>query len=116
MNPPLDVFTQAYIEAALWSTIDDLGVPLDKDHTVENVEPETLVVMIGDCQKFQKEYGDLIAVDVVRAGHDFWLTRNHHGSGFWDGDWPEEIGAKLTTAAMAFGEFDLWAADGKVHH
>lgn len=22
-----------------------------------------------------------------RIGHDFWLTRNGHGAGFWDGDW-----------------------------
>lgn len=21
-------------------------------------------------------------------GHDLWLTRNHHGAGFWDGDYP----------------------------
>jgi hypothetical protein len=39
------------------------------------------------------------------TGHDFWLTRNGTGAGFWDGDWFE--GEKLTEAAKAFGNFDL---------
>ena len=25
--------------------------------------------------------------ELARAGTDFWLTRNGHGAGFWDGDW-----------------------------
>jgi hypothetical protein len=47
-------------------------------------------------------------------GHDFWLTRNHHGAGFWDrglGD----AGKILTTLAQGYREVSLFAtADGQV--
>jgi hypothetical protein len=40
-----------------------------------------------------------------RAGHDFWLTRQGHGTGFWDrglGD----LGGRLTEDAKSFGSAD----------
>lgn len=42
--------------------------------------------------------------DFKQAGHDFWLTRNHHGAGFWDGDYPEPEGTELTKLSHSFGE------------
>jgi hypothetical protein len=45
------------------------------------------------------------------AGHDFWLTRNGHGAGFWDGDWPEPLATVLTDAAHAFGELSPYVGD-----
>ncbi|MFX7784369.1 hypothetical protein ABTJ92_19280, partial [Acinetobacter baumannii] len=41
------------------------------------------------------------------AGHDFWLNRNGHGSGFWDGDWPGEMGDRLDEASKKYGTVDL---------
>jgi hypothetical protein len=35
------------------------------------------------------------------AGHDFQLTRNGHGAGFWDGGWKH--GDELTALAKTFG-------------
>lgn len=43
-----------------------------------------------------------------KLGHDFWLTRNGHGAGFWDGDWGEENGKVLTELARSFGEFFVY--------
>lgn len=37
------------------------------------------------------------------AGHDFALTRNGHGAGFWDRGMGE-LGERLTDAAHAYGE------------
>jgi hypothetical protein len=37
------------------------------------------------------------------AGHDFALTRNHHGAGYWCRDLGD-LGDRLTTAAHAYGE------------
>ena len=47
------------------------------------------------------------------AGHDFLLTRNGHGAGFWDGDWSDVNGAadKLTMAAQSFECFGLYLGD-----
>jgi hypothetical protein len=49
-------------------------------------------------------------------GYRFWLTRNHHGAGFWDGDYPKEIGEALTKLSHEFGETDAYVGDdGKLH-
>ena len=45
------------------------------------------------------------------VGHDFWLTRNGHGAGFWDGDYEKEIGIKLTELSQQFGECHAYVGD-----
>lgn len=125
----LTPFQKAYIEAALWSSTDDEDEPLDKNYGVEDIAPEALVKIVADCEKFQADNAELIGRSFcIRelgewpkeelVGHDFWLTRNHHGTGFWDGDWraaegDEKVGDKLTEAAHAFGECDLYVGDDK---
>jgi hypothetical protein len=50
------------------------------------------------------------------GGHDFWLTRNGHGAGFWDGELGD-IGDRLTEASKAFGEVCLTVCDdGEIYH
>jgi len=55
-----------------------------------------------------------------RSGHNFWLTRNRHGAGFWDDKsrgTPEADAAldRLTEASHAAGSMDLvLGSDGKV--
>jgi hypothetical protein len=120
----LDTFTEAYITTALWSSNDDDGTPLDMDFGRLDIAPETLARMVADCERFQQENAATLqaAIDtgevvcgLDRAGHDVWLTRNRHGAGFWDGDWPEPMAQALTDAAHAFGEVDLYVGDdGKV--
>jgi hypothetical protein len=48
------------------------------------------------------------------AGHDFWLTRNHHGAGFWDRGLGE-LGRRLTDAANVYGDVYLYAHDGQIY-
>ena len=119
----LDDFTLAYIEAALWSSNDDStpqgGEPLDANYGFDDIAPDTLEEMAADCKRFQEENAADIAAGPdapdysrhERAGHDFWLTRNGHGCGFWDGDWPEEIGERLTEASKKYGEYNLYVGD-----
>jgi hypothetical protein len=45
------------------------------------------------------------------AAHDFILTRNHHGSGFWDGDWVAPWGDRLTTLAQTFPQLESYLDD-----
>jgi hypothetical protein len=42
-----------------------------------------------------------------QAGHDFHLTRNGHGCGFWDGDWAEPGATVLTDWSKTFGSSEL---------
>ena len=107
----LDTFTQAYIEAALWSSTDDDREPLDSLYGIEDIATDTLKEIIADCQDFQDSFGEMIADSPERAGHDFWLTRNRHGAGFWDGDWPQEVGKHLTDMSHPYGEVNLYVGD-----
>lgn len=45
------------------------------------------------------------------AAHDFILTRNRHGAGFWDGDWHRPWGDQLTALAHDFSEVELYVGD-----
>lgn len=120
----LDDFTTAYIEAALWSSTDDKGEPLDKEYGFEDIASETVKAMVADCKDFQEsnralidacEYGFNGYSRDEMAGHDFWLTRNRHGAGFWDRGLGE-LGKKLTDLAHAYGSFDLYVGDdGKIY-
>jgi len=105
-------FIDAYIDAALWSSSDDEG-PLDR-FDADDIDIATKGQMVDDCISFYFDNYDMISDDPEQAGHDFWLTRNHHGAGFWDGDW--ENGDELTKAAHAYGSYDLWVGiDDKIH-
>lgn len=49
------------------------------------------------------------------VGHDFWLTRNRYGAGFWDRGWGV-VGEKLTKIAESFRERSAYVGDdNKVH-
>ena len=126
----LDLMLRAYIECALWSSNDESddrgGEPLDKNYSAEDLAPEAMAKMRADCEAFltanladiengtAKDSDEYTAIE--RAGHDFWLTRNGHGCGFWDGDWPEPQASRLTEASKAMGEVNLYVGDdGRIH-
>ena len=104
----LDVFFNAYVEAALWSSTDESdesgGEPLDKNYGPEDITKDALKKMRRDADSFAKAHAALIVGEEGQAGHDFWLTRNGHGAGFWDGDWPEPAATILTDASKKYGE------------
>lgn len=111
-----NAFFNAYITAALWSSVDDNGDPLDANYTGESIAPVTVEKMRADCQKFLTENYDLLsqvykmADDYSSAGHDFWLTRNGHGAGFWDRGFGY-IGDALTDRSTEFKECPLYVGD-----
>ena len=111
----MDRFTLAYIEAALWSSTDnsrdDGGDPLDRNYSVNDISSELIVAMQNDCAKFQDDNAaTLDGLKIEQCGHDFWLTRNRHGAGFWDRGLGL-VGEELTRASHAFGECDLYVGD-----
>lgn len=118
----LDEFTMAYVIAALWSSNDYDGSPLDDNYGVEDIAPEALATIIRECQQFQAQHGipqynDSRCSDAEKAGHDFWLTRNRHGAGFWDRrELSDDDADKYTKAAHSFGECDIYVGDdGKLY-
>jgi hypothetical protein len=108
----MNIFLESYIETALWSSMDESnergGEPMDKNYARRDISPEAIKRMTEDCSEFEKLIVDL---DPKHAGHNFWLTRNHRGAGFWDGGYPEDTGKRLTDAAHSFGECNLYVGD-----
>lgn len=112
-------FAAAYVKAAMWSSTDAAGNPLDDSRTSSDIGPVTVVVMRADCERFQAENSELLSASGLteeQAGFYFWLTRNGHGAGFWDQDLGEIGEKQLSAAAKAFGSFDLYVGDdGYIH-
>jgi hypothetical protein len=91
------------------------------DFGIADLHLDALEAIKADCREFQiKCGGDLCQIrpegyTATMAGHDFWLTRNGHGAGFWDRGLGR-YGDRLTAAAKAFGEVDVYLDDdGKVN-
>lgn len=55
------------------------------------------------------------AIDFTKIGHDFWLTRNHHGAGFWDGGWAEIFGDFATAISHKFSDIDVYSENGLIY-
>ncbi len=109
----LDYFLNQYIATALWSSLDSDGDHLDENYDESSIHPNTLKIMRKDCQQFfdDMKIGEMPINLQERAAHDFWLTRNHHGSGFWDGDWAEPLKTTLTNHCKKFKEVHLEVTD-----
>jgi hypothetical protein len=113
----LDDFTQGYIECMIWAEEPEAG-------SVTGLTPHALQQAIADCTKFQTDNKWLLeqayASDVYiqgnkynanHAGHDFWLTRNGHGAGFWDRGL-KTTGDQLTEATKTrFKSVDVYVTD-----
>lgn len=105
-------FEKGYIDAALWTGFADPqdDAALDEYFTRDDIPHDVLLQVQEDCHEFCELAKDHLAqaydfknYSEEMAGHDFLLTRNRHGAGFWDrglGD----VGRKLTDIAHTFGE------------
>ncbi len=109
-------FIDAHIEAALFTSTDDDDKPMEDNYASDSIHPDSLVSMVADCVSFIVDNREWIRGNHEQAGHDFWLTRNGHGAGFWDGDWPENDGAILEAASKEFGESNLYIGDDGLIH
>lgn len=107
-------FKQGYIDALLWSET-DYGTeddPSDEnfDGCEDELDCDALAAIDSTCGDFWQwvVFHRVAEQDHERAGHDFCLTRNGHGAGFWDGDWQDDLGDKLTNCAKAYGTMSLY--------
>jgi len=99
---------------------------LQANYSLEDIDPETLEQMSRDCAEFQRQNAADLAQYAMngkewsaeaQGGHDFWLSRNGHGAGFFDRDnLPEDARERLQEAAQQWGEVYLYVGDdGKIH-
>lgn len=113
----LDTFTRQYLETALWSSNDEStpqgGEPFDANYSIDDIAPECVAQAVEDCKAFQETSADDLARagDASQNGHDFWLTRNRHGAGFWDRGYDKDVSKRLTDSCHAYGEINLYLGD-----
>lgn len=111
----IESMLRGYIDCALWSADDEAtgrGSLARRNFVRADLASSTEAVMRAECAAFLEENLRYLGhQSFEQFGHDFWLTRNHHGAGFWDGSYPELDGESLTHAAHAAGERDLYVGD-----
>lgn len=110
---------QAYKEAALWTEEELMREDLegtDKEgaefaYTIWDFTREASDSIEAEVDRF---ITDALLLDVLdddedyeQFGHDLWLTRNGHGTGFWDRGTGSK-GEALTEAAKELGEATIW--------
>lgn len=129
-------FINGYIEAAFWTTnmdhLDPEGTghagALEDHFDSDDIDADAMAKIEGECLVFMVEnLADLEAYEDAclngtrvfdeskgspssYAGHDFWLTRNGHGAGFWDRGL-EDLGDRLTEASKLAGETWVYVGD-----
>lgn len=107
MNKENKKFIKQYLNTALWSSTTENGEYLDSIFGLSDIDFKSVKRSVKDCLKFieMAENENLLdEYSYSTAGHDFWLTRNGHGGGFWDGDYKEIDGEKLTELSEKFNE------------
>lgn len=114
----IDEVTKHYLECAIWASTDEDGEPFDAAFGIEDFSEEALAIAANDCAHFMADNEAALTESGLsqdQIGHDFWLTRNRHGAGFWDRGL-DEVGRKLTDAAHVWGEVYVYMGDdGKLH-
>ena len=102
-----------YLICALWSSTDADWEPLDAVYSIDDIAPQTLKQMENEVSDFIESNEDLLiesGQSDEQIGHDFWLTRNGHGDGFW-GRGLGAVGDELTKASKPYGEVCLYVGD-----
>lgn len=109
LNLPSDPFLRAYLECAEWVELSEEDSAKLERAARPKWSRAALAAARADCADFIAYCAaEGIALDdPERDGHDFFLTRNHHGAGFWDRGYGVR-GDALTKAAQTFGSADVY--------
>ena len=117
----ITVLTYDYLETLLWSSY--VGEACDESADAYEPALGLIVSSREDVKDFLAAAGDLIDVagkvvagyNAASAMHDFALTRNGHGAGFWDRGLGA-IGEELTAIAKGFGSHEVYLGDDNLIH
>ncbi len=116
---------ESFWETALWTSTGNDDKPLDRDYGIEDIHIDTRSLLEKECEDFLRRLSEegllekaISKTNLETIMHDFWLTRNGQGAGFWDGDYDEDFndnfGQKLTDVAKEFGSVELYVGDDGV--
>lgn len=107
------ILVKEYQEAVVF-TEEDLDGHDFSDESVEEIKDELLrfIEFVGwnEIQKIMGFVNDWHMFKEMFA-HDFWLTRNGHGSGFWDSPVWREYKDLLTEKSRKMGQHESYLGD-----
>lgn len=86
--------------------LDAIDFTAESDVRDARLAPSAMAQARADCERFFELSGECSR----QAGIDFWLTRNGHGAGFWNGDWGAD-GDRLTAIVKLFPPVDAYLGD-----
>lgn len=100
----IEAILNAYLQCAAWA---DFPEEENRVYDGQPFSEKACINSRNDIESFLSQANDLLDEwDWEQIGHDLWLTRNGHGSGFWDRGL--EHGDELTEIAQRFGSVYLW--------
>jgi hypothetical protein len=119
----VDEVLKHYLICALWSSCDEKGNPFDRSFDLSHIAESSRLQSLEAV----KDFIDANREDLLlwrgdnrdeQIGHDFWLTRNGHGAGFWESDWSSispGLGRRLTDAAEVYGSVNVFCSKGQIY-
>lgn len=86
-----------YLDAVYWLNDDEQEMGMSDAYLSQDAKDG----IYKDCERFfELSYELIFSEDYTdnldQVGCDLYLTRNGHGAGFWDRDYPNNLGDKLT--------------------
>lgn len=123
-----EAVAQAMAETLVWTGSDWHNMeegqanPLSLDeagYSTDDISPEGWATLRDEARQFIQGEAELLDLlpdwyGEEQLGHDIILTRQGHGTGFWDrglGD----LGNKLTDACRPYGDIDIFAQNGRLY-
>lgn len=102
-----------YLECAVWTTDPD---DVSESANISDISQEDQAKACDTIHDFymsnKSSIGQFMALgyNSGQVGHDFYLTRNRHGAGFWDRG-AGEVGDRLTESSHGYGSSELTQDD-----
>jgi len=112
-NHDIDDIVDSYLECALW-TNDEEEDFIGK--TIYDFSAKSRKLVTSEIKWFMTIASDELgsALDDISdksIGHDIWLTRNGHGTGFWDRDYDKEVEELLVELSKELDFTDIYVGD-----
>lgn len=105
----IDDILKNYLEAVLWTNGEDEDF---EDKTIYDFSKSSIKNSKKEIEWFVKSAGKYINnISDDNIGHDLWLTRNGHGSGFWYRGYSEKITDLLEHLCELLGSVDAYVGD-----
>jgi hypothetical protein len=111
-------FYSSYFECMIWADINSDTENYTDGLDYLSIDRDNLISAINELDAFFLQADEILEqtdYNHDQACHDFYLTRCHHGCGFWENDHCNESqGQLLTDIAQSFGTVDICIEDNKI--